>query len=222
MGALAVGPAPQRAPCTDRLDRRPSVSGWRRSPVTSCLRTRSCISFRCAPPTSSPAGTEALCPTPGYPTCVARGRGRPTDLERRNASLVGVAIGGGTSAVHQQLIFRARSRQSQRATCGENLEWSTVRAARWPATAPAGVSTRRMTQRANGSWSVAMERPPRAGSPCLQATRPVLPGGTFMGQRGRARRDCQFCDFPQNRSHSSLELVAPPMSIEPAPTGVET
>ena len=30
----------------------------------------------------------------------------PPDLERRNANLVGGAIGGGTSAVHQQLIFR--------------------------------------------------------------------------------------------------------------------
>src|SRR4029079_6786785 len=30
----------------------------------------------------------------------------PTELERRNANLVGGAIGGGTSALHQQLIFR--------------------------------------------------------------------------------------------------------------------
>ena len=30
----------------------------------------------------------------------------PTDLEQRNANLVGGAIGGGTSALHQQLIFR--------------------------------------------------------------------------------------------------------------------
>jgi phytoene dehydrogenase-like protein len=30
----------------------------------------------------------------------------PTDLQRRNANLVGGAIGGGTSGIHQQLIFR--------------------------------------------------------------------------------------------------------------------
>ena len=30
----------------------------------------------------------------------------PTEQERRNANLVGGAIGGGPSALHQQLIFR--------------------------------------------------------------------------------------------------------------------
>jgi phytoene dehydrogenase-like protein len=44
---------------------------------------------------------------PGFGSrIIARRMLTPLDLERRNANLVGGAIGGGTSAVHQQLVFR--------------------------------------------------------------------------------------------------------------------
>ena len=44
---------------------------------------------------------------PGFGSrIVARRILTPLDLQRRNASLVGGALGGGTSALHQQLVFR--------------------------------------------------------------------------------------------------------------------